>query len=1253
MEGTCEWVFKHLTYTEWESQAESDAGAKFLWIHGPAGFGKTILSASLIKHFNEMLKLPVAFCFSSSHARRTVDLDGIVRTWITQLAQFSIEVLNVCQTMHRKQGARRASRSDVWKLLREVSAQIPCCILALDGLDEFPIVDGARCRFLAELKQAVASTRVKVVITSRNEVDIASEVSASATRSTKHLMLEIQITKEQVNGDVHLYSQSAVAQKFPKQGESFLQEISTQMAENSGGMFLWIKLQQSQLRGSQNKKTVQRIVQGMPQGLYQTYARDWEGIQELDTPDRNRAIDILRWLTFGYRALTVDEMAEALIIELDTECEAFCADDLPEETDAEYSNNEIKGLCRSLVEIRLEDGDPDSPTNTVHLVHASVREYLITVLPVPNSFVSDRILRTHPTMHHAMLAGYCLRYLDCRHAWEKNGRGGSRSFLAYAVHLWVRHLHDSEGYHDYPIDIACNFMNSKIPNFVTWRSRFELAALVEPESTNPGPSVNPSAMYYASLFGLIPVMDFLHSNEDEDIDSVGGLLGTALQATCLQGNDIAFDQLMAWGADITIQGGQFNTAINAAAFNGRYRMVKRLLDRDLQTDLLKTQIWEAMRTTAREGHVEVIRLFLESSLVTTEEEEKNLDSSEVLSDSLLIAAGYGHTTIVKLVLEHGADIAARTEFNDTALHVAAIFNHVEVAKILIQEGASIDCTGALGSPMHSAADNGCLDMVIELKERGASLDLRGKAGASPLFRAAFNGFADVVTTLLAHGADVDAQTNLGHTALYMAIEERHQQVVDILLDHGANVNIGPEGGWKPLHIAVESGIVDIIPRLIKRGADVDSQSDGGRTALHLTVIFDQKAALGVLLRFGAKFMPDKDGWTPLMLAVEKLDLDLTTLLFRAGAELDCHPKLGATPLHIAICSQNGEQDQKRLDVVKFLLEHGAVCRADVDGWTPLHLAAEFGHDVIVTLLLDQGHDVNAQICDGETPLWCATFKGKRDIVQQLLDRGADADLVRNDGVSPLYIALEHRDPALVRSLLASGCDTNLRDSNGDTPLRKAIEHGSDELIEDLLGRGADLSAMDDLGMTCLDWLKRLRPESKILTHEHSNADVGPDVTILSHTMCELALRFRHAEKDRKSDLYRLFRGLLMLDMEDDAKLAFQAYLLAEDSSDRTGICCNTCDNVQTREDPFYTCKTCPDSDFCHECMSKHEKQPMLDLCRDHEFLRIVVADAKIRPDQTEAFDEWLLSIQERLQPLNGSQEIEDMARLTIDETAKT
>lgn len=674
---------------------------------------------------------------------------------------------------------------------------------------------------------------------------------------------------------------------------------------------------------------------------------------------------------------------------------------------------------------------------------------------------------------------------------------------------------------------------------------------------------------------------------------------------------------MDWGANITIQGGCFTTAINAAASHGRYRMVKRLLGRDLQTDLMKTQTWEAIRTAARHGYAEVITLLLERSLVTAEQEGHEFDLLRLLSDSLLIAAKYGHATIVKLVLERGADIAARDEYNNNALHIAAISQHVEVTKILL--------------------------------ERGASTTARGEKGGSSLYWAAYYETAEIVILLLDHDAEINAQTDFGSTALYIAIQNHHQQVVDILLASEADVNIGIQEGWKPIHLAAELELVNILPTMIAKGADLNTLNSNGRSPLHVTVTSGQKVALDVLLQAGAEFMPDVDGNTPFMLAVDKLDLDLATSLFQAGAEVNCRNNWGFTPLLTAILSQLEEQNQQRLGVVKFLIEHGAVCSADKEGWTPLHLAALRGYDAILTLLLDRGHDVNAQAHDGETPLWFAVRAGKHDIARQLMCRGADTKVVSVEGVSLLYFALEYRDPGLVRSLLISGCDPTLRDSDGDTPLRRAVKFAIDELIEDLIRHGAQLSAMDNLGMTCLDWLKRLRPDSQILNHAYDSKNTGPDVNILSSTMCKLSLRVRHDEKNRKKILYRLSRGLLMLDMEDDAELAYQAYFLAGDST-RATIVCDTCENIQTRDDSFYTCRSCLDTDLCHECMSKHEKQPMLDLCRDHKFLRVVIADARLRPDQTEAFDEWLLSIVKRLQPLSSSEETDRMIRLTIDDT---
>lgn len=55
--------------------------------------------------------------------------------------------------------------------------------------------------------------------------------------------------------------------------------------------------------------------------------------------------------------------------------------------------------------------------------------------------------------------------------------------------------------------------------------------------------------------------------------------------------------------------------------------------------------------------------------------------------ALMSAADRGNTSIIELLLEHGADINARNQYGSTALIKAASHGHIDVMKILIQAGA--------------------------------------------------------------------------------------------------------------------------------------------------------------------------------------------------------------------------------------------------------------------------------------------------------------------------------------------------------------------------------------------------------------------------------------------------------------------------------------------------------------------------------------------------------------------------------------
>jgi ankyrin repeat protein len=78
------------------------------------------------------------------------------------------------------------------------------------------------------------------------------------------------------------------------------------------------------------------------------------------------------------------------------------------------------------------------------------------------------------------------------------------------------------------------------------------------------------------------------------------------------------------------------------------------------------------------------------------------------------------------------------------------------------------------------------------------------------------------------------------------------------------------------------------------------------------------------------------------------------------------------------------------------------------GWTPLHLAAHYGQEKIVWLLIDRGAelDIKSQNKIGNTPLMAAVAGGKLEIVNMLLENGADPDEEDASGNDALTLAEE-------------------------------------------------------------------------------------------------------------------------------------------------------------------------------------------------------------------------------------------------------
>lgn len=134
--------------------------------------------------------------------------------------------------------------------------------------------------------------------------------------------------------------------------------------------------------------------------------------------------------------------------------------------------------------------------------------------------------------------------------------------------------------------------------------------------------------------------------------------------------------------------------------------------------------------------------------------------------------------------------------------------------------------------------------------------------------------------------------------------------------------------------------------------------------------------------------PGKDSESTLQLLVER------------GINVNSS-KEGYTGLHFACLHGH-------VPLVQFLLKQVAIDVEvrDNDGSTPLMVAAQNGHDLVVYLLLNKGAQVDAQDNQGFTALMAAAQDGHGKCVKVLLEKGANVALFTAAKLTALDIALD-------------------------------------------------------------------------------------------------------------------------------------------------------------------------------------------------------------------------------------------------------
>ncbi|XP_066480502.1 transient receptor potential cation channel subfamily A member 1 [Tiliqua scincoides] len=536
------------------------------------------------------------------------------------------------------------------------------------------------------------------------------------------------------------------------------------------------------------------------------------------------------------------------------------------------------------------------------------------------------------------------------------------------------------------------------------------------------------------------------------------------------------------------------TPLHHAAGRGQLELMQMIID-DSSAEVLNVTDCSGntpLHWATKKRQVESIKLLLRGGA-----NPNILNSSTMAPLHLAVQSLYNE--IVKILAEHSStDVNLEGESGNTPILVACYKDNPEALNILIENGGLINKANSLGCmPVHAAAFSGaklCLEIVIKKGEElgyspenhinfinngkcsalhlavqsgdlemikmcieyGAQIDLKQGNKCTALHFAATQGATDILKLMMSsYTGDepiIDALDGNKETLLHRAALFDHYELAEYLISMGAKIDSVDIEGRTPLLRATSCASWKIVNLLLSKGANVDLKDQLGRNFLHLTVLHP-----GGLQHLNEKFLQmkniqdlvtdeDNEGCTPLHYAC------------RQGVPLSVNSLLS---LNVSICSKSRDKKSPlhfaasygRINTCQRLLRDMEDTRllneGDKKGMTPLHLAAQNGHEKVTQFLLKKGA---LFLCDykGWTALHHAAFGGYTRTMRIILDTNVKCtDNVDEDGNTALHLAAREGHSKAVRLLLEDGAKMVLNKADASF-IHEAIHNGRKDVVNAII-----------------------------------------------------------------------------------------------------------------------------------------------------------------------------------------------------------
>lgn len=523
---------------------------------------------------------------------------------------------------------------------------------------------------------------------------------------------------------------------------------------------------------------------------------------------------------------------------------------------------------------------------------------------------------------------------------------------------------------------------------------------------------------------------------------------TPMHVAAAKGNVNVLEVLCAEKPSIgNIKNHDDETPLILAAKRGLVAVVKQLLHVPGSMSTSKetggeslSEVWGGfypLHTAALEGHDELVRF-----LVTEEGYDINIRRNTHQQTPLHIAVQSKSATMITLLMDLGADVAAADEDKDTALHIA-VMNNLEACRALLSHisGSGVKAINLPGgdgeSPLHQACAWGNVEIVRLLVDKGADCHMRNTEGWTPLHTAASWGQSSVVTLLLDKGADYRALTDSKSTPIILAAENGSAETIAVLIEAGAAADAVNSEGATALHGTAQAGHLDCVELLVEKcHVDYNLSMEYGRTPLHLAAGKGHVKVVKYLLEKGAQVRARSEIFgTPLDSAMRNGQIDVVELLVENGL---------TTTVDLSLTKSWGNN----VKLLEFALGRPLSFKLDISVHA-LQQAITSSDDRLISFLIEKIPDVNEECEPYKTVLQAAASTGDLTVLEKLLVMGADPNIKGGKFGSALHAAIIDRNPRSVKLLLQHDADP-AAEHEGQGAIFIALRLGNLEVITALL-----------------------------------------------------------------------------------------------------------------------------------------------------------------------------------------------------------